>query len=481
VRRSLLRSSLATATGLAVHYLLFLTGAHPLWTDVLAEWIMARTPSEYAVWLLATLGSWAKPFAATGGLATLGMAVWLGTSMGELTKAGARLVQTSILMVVALSMGLYFEYPSVAGQLSFWVPTWVVLLFWGRERGMPAPGRRAFLARAGKLVLPFVMGGATAGVALEAWLRNRALARRATEPVDLFPFRPPGDTFGEGLVRPAVTPVGQFYTMSKNTVDPVEDPATWRLLISLDGRPLRELRYEELLALPRQERYVTLRCISNTLTSNLMGNAIWSGIHLSQLVHRGSLPAEVVEVAVIGSDGHGDSLPLDYAFSEETMLALGMNGKTLTRAHGFPLRLLVPRYYGFKHVKWIREIAFRSAPYFGTWPKMGYTKEPRVHTMSYIDRAVRDGDRIRAGGIAFAGNRGIRRVLVRADGGGWHEARLEPPLSPYAWTRWRADLAAPSVTLIEAKALDGEGNWQASEEGPLFPSGVKGPTIRRIS
>lgn len=475
LKRTIAVSSLATLAGVAIHYGAFALGRSPLWTDAIAEWIMARTPSHYAVWILEILGPWAKPFAVTGGLAVLGLAVWLAGAPGWFFRRWDRAATALAACVLAAAIGLLFEYRSWVGQLTFWAPAAAALMLLRRGRPLAESAeRRRFLA------LPIVMGAGTVAVAAEAYLRDRALARRAVEPVELFPFYPPEDRFAGGLVRPAVTPVGQFYTMSKNTVDPAEDPERWRLRITVDGRLACEYRYQELLALPRRHRYVTLRCVSNTLKSNLMGNAFWTGISLAQLVSPASLPQSIVEVAVIGSDGHGDSLPLDYAFAEETMLAFGMNGKTLNRAHGFPLRLLVPRYYGFKHVKWIFEIAFRSEPYFGTWPRMGYTKQPLVHTVSYIDRVARAGEQWQAGGIAFAGNRGIQRVVLRADDGQWRAARLEPPLSPYAWTRWRGEIDAPGASLIEARALDGGGDWQAAEEGPLFPSGVRGPTLRRL-
>lgn len=268
--------------------------------------------------------------------------------------------------------------------------------------------------------------------------------------------------------------------MSKNAVDPLIDPARWRLRVTLDGKPWREYRYAELLSLPRTQRYATLRCISNTLRSNLMGNALWSGVFFSQIIDRRELPADVVEVAILGADSHGDSFPLDYIFSTHALLALGMNGKTLERKHGFPLRLVAPRYFGFKNVKWIEEIRFVKTPYYGTWPRMGYTKEALVHTFSYIDRILPAQEGFLVGGIALAGDRGIQRVQIRADQGAWFDAELEPPLSPYAWTRWRGVIPVKSATTIEARAQDGLGNWQATEESPLFPSGVSGPTIRRI-
>jgi hypothetical protein len=111
---------------------------------------------------------------------------------------------------------------------------------------------------------------------------------------------------------------------------------------------------------------------------------------------------------------------------------------------------------------------------------MGYTKDPVVHTASHIDRVMNSGAALAVGGVSFAGDRGIRRVIVRADGGDWVEAELEAPLSPYTWTRWRATLPVQAAKQVEARAMDGLGNWQDPQEGPLFPDGVRGPTVKRL-
>ena len=466
-----LRSSIATLAGLAVHY----AGAYlfglPFWTDTIAEWIMARTPSRWAVPLLEIFGPWAKPFAVTGGLATLGFAVLLVAMLGRRWMwPGA--------VVASLALSTIFGYWSLAGQMLFWVPAITALLVLPR-RGAPAPAAAGLSRREA-----FAMVGGTAAVAVESYLRNRSLARRAVKPTALAPLPPNLNrgSFGDGLVRKRITPVSEFYGMSKNAVDPVIDPATWRLKITRDGTPVREFTYAELLSLPRIARFVTLRCISNTLKSDLMGTAHWSGIYLNQLLDQRQLPAGIVEMAVIGIDGHGDSFSLEYAFSNDTIFALGMNGETLNRTHGFPIRILTPRYYGLKNVKWISELAFVSKPYTGTWPKLGYTKEPVIHTASHIDRVERTQGRIRCGGASFAGSRGIRAVQIRADHGPWVDATLEPALSEYALTRWVAELqVVASAGVIEARAQDGLGAWQSDVETPLFPNGVDGPTIRSIS
>ena len=478
-----LRSSIATLAGLAVHYIgAYLLGL-PLWTDTIAEWIMARTPSRWAVPLLETFGPWAKPLAVTGGLATLGFAVLLVSLLGKRWMWPGAIAASLVLASI-------FDYSSPLGQMLFWIPamTTLVLLRLGASGQSQDSGASPLaLGRSWEGGLSrretFAMVGGTVAVAGESYLRNRSLAARAVNPVALVPFQPAmnRDSFGEGLVRKRITPVGEFYGMSKNTVDPVIDAATWRLKITHDGAAVRQFTYAELLSLPRSARFLTLRCISNTLKSDLMGTAYWSGLHLSQLLNRRQLSGTIVEMAVIGVDGHGDSFALDYAFSNETMFALGMNGETLNRTHGFPIRLLTPRYYGLKNVKWISELAFVSKPYIGTWPKLGYTKEPVVHTSSHIDRVERGQGRIRCGGASFAGNRGIRAVQVRADHGPWMDATLEPVLSEYTLTRWVVQLPVAGAELIEARAQDGLGAWQSSVETPLFPNGVDGPSIRSVS
>ena len=230
------------------------------------------------------------------------------------------------------------------------------------------------------------------------------------------------------------------------------------------------------------ERYVTLRCVSNTLKSDLMGTAAWSGIRLSHLIDRAQLAAGH-RGSRRSSESTATATACAWTMPSPTrlLLALGMNGKTLDRTHGFPIRLLAPRYYGFKNVKWISEIAFVSQPYFGTWPKLGYTKEPVVHIASHIDR-----DRADPGGLRH------RRRLVRRDAR--HQNGPSPrrcgavggrdsrpaALALYLDTLvWRSSRSAQRPNSKPAR-MDGTGRWQEAVEGPLFPNGVTGPTIRRL-
>ncbi len=466
-KTSITRSSLATLAGLIPHFAIGYGLGFPFLTDVIAEWIMARTPSAWAVPLLEAMGAWAKPFAATGGLATLGFVLWLAL----LARLAWAQVLAMVLLLAALCLAL--DYQSLPGLLSFAVPAAAMLL---------APSPRTSSSRR-EFLTSVAMSSGTVLIAGEAWWRNERLAARAVEPVALFKWSIPAERleWGKGLVRKPVTSVKEFYVMSKNTVDPLVDPKTWRLRILFDDKLIREFSYSELLSLPREERFVTLRCVSNTLKSDLMGTAAWSGIKLDQLVRRSEIPAQAIEMAVIGLDGHGDSLTPDYAFSGEPLFALGMNGETLNRNHGYPIRMLTPRYYGFKSIKWIDQIRFTSTPYFGTWPKLGFTKEPVIHTASFVDRIRRDGQLAEVGGVSFAGVRGIQRVEVRTDSGIWIPMELEKPLSPHTLTRWKGSLELPAgAEMLEARALDGDGRWQSSVEKPLFPDGVSGPTTKRL-
>ena len=469
LKQTISRSSLAALAGIAIHFLASYARGYPLLTDVIAEWIMARTPSAWAVPLMESMGSWAKPFAATGGLATLGFLLWLPLMLKP------RRVQALAAVATFSALCWTLDYISLPGAISFLAPAVLVLL--SPTRDISVSGRREFLTSAAML-------SGTVLVAVEARVRADRFAAQAIEPVPLFRWSVPTEriNWGKGVVRKPVTSTREFYVMSKNTVDPLVDPKLWRLKIFDNDKLLREFSYAELLTLPRQERFVTMRCISNTLKSDLMGTAAWSGIAIRQLVRRTELSDANIEMAVIGLDGHGDSYTLDYAFTTEPMLALGMNGDTLSRNHGFPIRLLTPRYFGFKSIKWLSEIRFTRTPYIGTWPKQGYTKEPLIHTASFIDRILREDDRAKIGGVSFAGVRGIQRVEIRPNNGPWTPVEMEAPISPFALTRWKGEIVIPNgAEWIEARALDGAGKWQSDIEHPLFPDGVSGPTRKKLA
>ena len=126
--RTIRIASGAALVGLVPHYVLFYLLRTPLWTDTIAEWIMARTPSRYAVPILDSLGSWAKPWADTGGLATLGFALFLTRFVGSFAPARSRSFATCFVgIVIAFGLARSCGYASFIGGFAFWVPALAIV------------------------------------------------------------------------------------------------------------------------------------------------------------------------------------------------------------------------------------------------------------------------------------------------------------------------------------------------------------------
>jgi hypothetical protein len=145
------------------------------------------------------------------------------------------------------------------------------------------------------------------------------------------------------------------------------------------------------------------------------------------------------------------------------MLAYAWDGVPLPVEHGFPLRLYVPDLYGMKQPKWIvsMEAVDRWQP--GYWVTRGWDREGKVAVGSAIDviEPMAASVGVELGGIAFAGARGISRVEVRADDGGWQPADLRDPLSAVTWVLWRARLkTGPGEHTFAVRAFDADGRQQ---------------------
>ena len=160
------------------------------------------------------------------------------------------------------------------------------------------------------------------------------------------------------------------------------------------ARPLR-LTYDQLLSLPVVERYQTLECISNTVGGDLISTARWEGIPLPLVLERAGVGPEAVEVVFRCAGGYSDSLSMAQAMDERTLLAVGMNGRVLPRAHGFPVRVLTVGTYGMKNPKWVTDIEVVDAPYQGFWEQRGWSKLAMVKTGSRVDTPA-DGGVVRA-------------------------------------------------------------------------------------
>lgn len=284
------------------------------------------------------------------------------------------------------------------------------------------------------------------------------------------------------------TPNEEFYQVSKNAFNPALDAREWKLSVRGNVERPFSLTYDELLSLPMVERDVTLECVSNEVGGNLISNARWTGVPLKFLLERAVLRDGSRDLALRAADGYTDSIPVAWAQRDETMLAVKMNGETLPRDHGFPVRLLVPGLFGMENVKWLTEIEVVTSDFRGYWQQRGWADTAVVKTMSKFT-VPRDGEILQAGqtyevgGVAFSGDRGISAVEVlieRADhnapGGTWVKAEILPEASPTTWAIWRY-LWTPEKSgeyTLTVRAADGRGTLQTAERADPFPDGASG-------
>jgi DMSO/TMAO reductase YedYZ molybdopterin-dependent catalytic subunit len=296
---------------------------------------------------------------------------------------------------------------------------------------------------------------------------------------------------GFGFVR-AVTPVPEFYVVSKDWIPMEIDPDTWRLNVDgLVDRP-GSWTLDEIRALPPREAYRTLQCISaeSITRSELIGNQRWQGTRVGDLLDRVGVSQGANYIIWRCADGYHESLDIQTARDDDTWLVyeMGPPGTPLAPEHGRPLRLLVGGRYGMAQPKYITDMILSAEDEPGWWVKGGWQTDAPVRTYCRIDLPVADGisDSVLAGrpftayGVASSGDRGVSAVQISIDRGEtWQDAELEPiggPIGRLTWVRWRADvrLDEPGQVLFVARAADGDGRWQTDEVSEPFPRGASG-------
>lgn len=278
-----------------------------------------------------------------------------------------------------------------------------------------------------------------------------------------------------------VTSNDDFYTVTKNFIDPDVDAKTWRLEIDGLVSSPRSYSYDDLLARASTEEFVTLECVSNEVGGNLISTAKWEGIPLAELLNDTGVQADADWVAFSCADGYTVGVPLAKALNPTTLLALRMNGLLLSTKHGFPARIVVPGLYGMFDAKWLTKITLVQGEFLGFWQQKGWTNRGSIRATAIIATPRPDsvvGLTVTIGGVAFAGDRGISRVEVSTDGGlTWRDATLKTPaLSGMTWVLWTYDWtpAGSGAYQLRARAYDGSGAGQERERNPPFPNGSSG-------
>jgi DMSO/TMAO reductase YedYZ molybdopterin-dependent catalytic subunit len=330
----------------------------------------------------------------------------------------------------------------------------------------PAIGRRAFVLGTVSLAV------AGSGVALA-----RKLYRAATFSYD-------GTQYKGGIVQP-ITPNELFYCVTKNVIDPRVDVHLWHLEIGGMVQNPATWRFQDLTGFKPTTQETTLMCIANGLDAGLMSNAVWKGLPLRDLLDQAGVISGAARVRLQAVDNYTDTIPLEKAMEPTTLLAYEMNGAPLPDRHGYPLRAIVPGYFGEKNVKWLTRIEVTDANAKGFYETQGWGPDFIVPTRSRID--VPDGwsslslskltAPIEVKGIAFGGDRGVSRVELSFDSGKtWSDAEIYYSGGNLAWSLWKAEWTPDSAGdyMLVVRATDGDGDVQEwyEDRGPF--SGVAG-------
>ncbi len=338
----------------------------------------------------------------------------------------------------------------------------------GTESGefTPAIGRRAL-----------ILGGLGVLIAGGGVVLLRKLYRAATFSYD-------GTQYKGRIVRP-ITPNDLFYCVTKNVVDPRVNVNLWHLEVIGLVQNRAEWRFQDLRGFPPSEQETTLMCISNGLDAGLISNAVWKGLPLRDLLDQAAPLSNAARVRLYGVDNYTDTIPLEKAMDPTTLLAYEMNGVPLPHRHGYPLRAIVPGYFGEKHVKWLTRIELTTANAKGFYETQGWGPDFIAPTRSRID--VPDYESrfsiselqqpIEVKGIAYGGDRGISRVeLSFDDGATWRDADIYYTGGHLAWSLWRVQWTpdVPGDYALVVRVTDGKGDVQESEPDRGWFSGVTG-------
>ena len=320
---------------------------------------------------------------------------------------------------------------------------------------------------------------------------------REREPLNLeMPF---------GSLDGFITPVDHFFVRSHFPI-PQIDVKSWHLSIEGAVKTPLKLTWDELMAMESHTTPVTLECAGNGrafLTPQVSGaqwergavsNAEWTGIPLSTILRMAGATASAREVILEGADEgeikesprpagkirYARSMPLQKA-TDDVLLVFKMNGENLTPAHGFPVRAIVPGWYGMASVKWLSRIIVSDKPFNGYFQTIDYAYWERgpggptlvpiseMQVKAQIARpgfaeALRGGETYRICGAAWTSEAEITNVDVSVDGGAtWQQATLLGEAVRNAWQMWEYDWQVPRVcgkATVIARAMDSKGRTQ---------------------
>ncbi|QUR66816.1 molybdopterin-dependent oxidoreductase [Mycobacterium spongiae] len=349
----------------------------------------------------------------------------------------------------------------------------------------------------------FLLGSLATGVAAAlAALGGVALFRRvdveesrrgigALVPTKPAPRIPPNAAFPELGTPTFITPSPDFYRVDINIAVPRvrADDAVLRITGMVDQ--VVEFTFDEIRRMPLVEKTITMACVSNPVGGPYVSTSNFLGVPLMDLLEKAGVQPGATQVVGHSVDGFTLGTPLQMIrdAGDDALLVIGMNREPLLPAHGFPMRTVVAGLYGYvSATKWVKELELATYDVQPYWVARGWDGKPPglapIKIASRID-APESFQRVSAGrvtiaGTAWAPGRGISRVDVRIDDGGWEPAELSAEVNPNTWRMFRLTKQVPDGQhTVTCRAVDGAGVMQAEERlaaltpGPT-PDGATG-------
>lgn len=297
-----------------------------------------------------------------------------------------------------------------------------------------------------------------------------------------------------------ITPNDKFFSVAHYNV-PTLNEADWKLEVTGMVDRKRTYRINDLRSRPRKDVIFTLECSGNhgfPWFVSAIGNAKWAGTPLASVLEEAGIQPGGIEVVFFGYDEGEEtvrnipmkqefarSMSLEDAMSPANLLCYEMNGVALPQANGFPIRLIVPGWYGIANVKWLKRIEVRNTRFMGKFMARDYVNireethngEPvwvetsvgRAKLKSAPAKVTRKNGAYRIYGAAWGAP--IADVEVRVDDGVWTRATIDrTDDAPYAWKIWSLDWPSASTGehSITSRAIDTAGNVQPAMTDPVI-------------
>jgi len=322
-----------------------------------------------------------------------------------------------------------------------------------------------------------------------------------------------------------ITPKDQFFAV-QHFGRPEVDGASYRLKITGMVKQPATLSLADLRGMRATELTAGFECSGNSGRSvqGLSSNGRWTGVRLDALLKHAGVQPRAREVVFFGSDHgkedvvfrqqtfkleqqFGRSMTLENANKPDLLVAYALNGEPLTKEQGFPVRLIVPGWYGVANVKWLSEVHLQEDRYLGNYQARWYrslrgeggsgeesdpavqwveTEVTRMRLKSVIARVRKTGSSYQVFGFVLNDGTPLKSVEVQVDGGPWHAATIDPGQSKYSWKlfTYKWDGASPGEHTLVSRVTDAEGSVQPAasdltrkktflEDNAQFPRKVK--------